>query len=205
MNKLPHATTTLNNRLGARWVLAAGVAGLVAAGALAGGLITHQMTAEAKPGNEDATALSEPAQVTPTTPARSAQQHQTTHAARPAPTPERHAAAQVCSSCGVVESVRAENHEGSGSGVGAVAGGLIGGLLGNQMGGGDGRKAMTVVGAVGGGLAGNEIEKRRNASTVYVTQVRMDDGSVRTFNRNAALSTGQRVTVNGQELRLERS
>jgi outer membrane lipoprotein SlyB len=65
------------------------------------------------------------------------------------------------------------------------------------MGGGDGKKAMTVIGAVGGGLAGHEIEKRQRATTVYQVKVRMDDGSVRTLNQATAPPVGQKVTVEG--------
>ena len=115
----------------------------------------------------------------------------------------RQEAAPVCAHCGVVESVQAQTRKGESSGVGAVAGGVIGGLIGNQMGGGNGKKAMTVVGAVGGGLAGNEIEKQRKATTVYLTQVRMDDGSLRSFTRSSQLAVGQRVRVDGQKLLLQ--
>lgn len=110
------------------------------------------------------------------------------------------AAAPVCASCGVVESVETVVHKGEGSGVGAVAGGVIGGLLGNQMGGGNGRKAMTVIGAVGGGMAGHEIEKRQKSTTHYRVTVRMDDGSRRTVERAQSVAAGTRVTVDGQKL-----
>ncbi len=35
----------------------------------------------------------------------------------------------------------------------------MGGLIGNQVGGGNGRKVATIVGAIGGGYVGNEIAK----------------------------------------------
>ncbi|AKJ31069.1 glycine zipper 2TM domain-containing protein [Caldimonas brevitalea] len=112
------------------------------------------------------------------------------------------AAAAVCRHCGVVESVRAVQHKGEGTGVGAVAGGVVGGLLGNQVGKGNGRKAMTVVGAVGGGFAGHEIEKRARSVTVYRVKVRMDDGTLRTVSHPQAPAVGQRVTVQGRTLRM---
>ena len=93
------------------------------------------------------------------------------------------APAAICKQCGVVESVRAVTHKGQGSGVGAVAGGVLGAAVGNQMGKCTGRAAMTVLGAVGGGLAGNEIEKRTKSETVYEVQVRMDDGTLRHIER----------------------
>lgn len=165
----------------ARWLLFATAAGLVTAGALAGGLLSRHFAAQAEPASARAEAAA-------TEPTRKAE------LARPAAKP-------VCASCGVVESVQAETRKGEASGVGAVAGGVIGGLIGNQMGGGNGKKAMTVVGAVGGGLAGNEIEKRQKSRTVYRTQVRMEDGSLRSFTRSEALAVGQKVRVDGQTLR----
>ncbi len=124
-----------------------------------------------------------------------------THKADPAPAPAKVAAAPVCQDCGVVESVRAVTKKGEGSGVGAVAGGVIGAALGNQVGGGNGRKAMTVIGAVGGGVAGHEIEKRAKSTTVQQVTIRMDDGSVRTLEQSSAPAIGARVQVEGGKLR----
>jgi outer membrane lipoprotein SlyB len=60
---------------------------------------------------------------------------------------------------------------------------------------------MTILGAVGGGLAGNEIEKNVRKETVYEVRVRMDDGSVRTLTQKTAPTPGTRVTVDGNALR----
>lgn len=120
--------------------------------------------------------------------------------ASPAPAPKV-AAAPVCRDCGVIESVRAVTKKGEGSGVGAVAGGVIGAALGNQVGGGNGRKAMTVIGAVGGGVAGHEIEKRAKSTTVHQVTIRMDDGSVRNLEQANAPAVGARVQVEGSKLR----
>jgi outer membrane lipoprotein SlyB len=109
--------------------------------------------------------------------------------------------AQACANCGVIESVTPVQQKGEGSGVGAVAGGVVGGALGNQMGHGNGRAAMTILGAIGGGLAGNEIEKRARSETVYQVAVRMDDGSLRTITQRTAATAGQRVTVQGQTIK----
>ena len=38
--------------------------------------------------------------------------------------------------------------------IGTIAGGVAGGVVGNQFGGGNGKTALTVLGAVGGALAG---------------------------------------------------
>lgn len=170
----------------ARWLLFAAAAGLVAAGALAGGLLSRHFTAQAEPGG---------APDMPKQPPAALRAEAAPPTSKPLPS-----AKPVCASCGVVEAVQAQTLKGEASGVGAVAGGVIGGLIGNQMGGGNGKKAMTVVGAVGGGLAGNEIEKQHKARTVYRTQVRMDDGSLRSFTRSEALAVGQKVRVDGQKL-----
>lgn len=122
-------------------------------------------------------------------------------APKAAPAAPKVAAAPVCRDCGVVESVRAITKKGEASGVGAVAGGVLGAALGNQVGGGNGRKAMTVIGAVGGGVAGHEIEKRAKSTTVHQVTVRMDDGSVRTIEQATAPQTGERVQVEGNKLR----
>ncbi len=105
-------------------------------------------------------------------------------------------AAARCEDCGVVESVRAIERKGEGSGVGAVAGGVVGGILGNQVGGGNGRKAMTVVGAGAGAYAGHELEKNMNRSVTYEIRVRMNDRSIRTSHSDHPdVGVGQRVTV----------
>jgi outer membrane lipoprotein SlyB len=102
-----------------------------------------------------------------------------------------------CTDCGVVESIRAVERKGQGSGLGAVAGGVLGGILGNQVGGGSGRTAMTVVGAGAGAYAGHEVEKNMNKAVSYQVRVRMNDGTLRTFHEAAqpALAIGQKVRV----------
>ncbi|RVU46643.1 glycine zipper 2TM domain-containing protein [Rubrivivax rivuli] len=110
--------------------------------------------------------------------------------------------ASICRNCGTVEGVRAVQREGEGSGLGAVAGGVVGAVVGNQMGGGNGKKAMTVIGAIGGGVAGHEIEKRSKASTVYQVRVRMDDGSLRSFTSATAPTPGAEVRVEGESYRV---
>jgi outer membrane lipoprotein SlyB len=106
-------------------------------------------------------------------------------------------AATACGDCGVVESIRAVETNGKGSGLGAVGGAVVGGILGNQVGRGDGRTAATVVGAGAGAYAGNEIEKNTNKSVSYQVRVRMNDGSIRTFHEQGqpALAIGQKVRV----------
>ncbi len=119
------------------------------------------------------------------------------HVVQAAPEP---VAAPVCAHCGVIESVHAVQQKGKGTGLGAVAGGVLGGALGNNMGRGNGRTAMTVLGAIGGGLAGNEVEKRARSEVIYDVRVHMDDGSTRTLALKTAPTVGSRVTVDGQTL-----
>ncbi len=107
---------------------------------------------------------------------------------------EEHAA---CVNCGVVESIRAVERRGSGTGLGAVAGGLTGLLVGNQMGRGNGRTAMTLLGGAGGAFAGNEIEKNSKRSMSYEVRVRLDNGGVRTIHEinSPSVAVGDKVRV----------
>ncbi|MFZ6750269.1 glycine zipper 2TM domain-containing protein [Undibacterium sp. Ren11W] len=131
------------------------------------------------------------------------------HAAKPAYQSDNGYAAnsapvqQICESCGVVESVRAVEHQAEqGSGLGAVAGAVLGGVLGNQVGGGNGRTLATVAGAVGGGYAGNTIEKRTHTTTTYEVRVKMENGNTRTFTPSTQPEwhAGDRVRVNDGRL-----
>ena len=74
---------------------------------------------------------------------------------------------------------------------------VSGGLLGNQVGGGTGRQIATVAGAVGGAVVGNQVEGNMKATTTYEIRVRLDDGTLRTFNQSSApqWSSGDRVRI----------
>ena len=109
--------------------------------------------------------------------------------------PSKVASATTCANCGTVESVRAVEVKGRGSGMGAVAGGLTGAVVGNQLGRGRGNTALTILGAAGGALAGNEIEKNMKKQTSYRVTVRMDDGSYRTVAQSAPASPGEKVRI----------
>ncbi|MCK9283692.1 MAG: glycine zipper 2TM domain-containing protein [Rhodocyclaceae bacterium] len=107
----------------------------------------------------------------------------------------------ACYECGVIESVRAVEVKGSGSGMGAVIGGVAGALLGNGMGQGNGRTAMTLVGGGAGAYAGNEVEKNSNRHLIWQTRVRMDSGAVRTVSTRTQpdLGVGAKVKlIDGQ-------
>ncbi len=171
--------------------------------ALAAALVVNK--SEAQPGGTEAAAKTEPAkQVSAVKPAI---KH-----ANPAPAvvAQNHKA-DACTSCGTVESVVAVERQGQVNGVavgnttiglGTVAGGVVGGLLGNQMGGGNGKTAMTVLGVAGGAVAGNAIEKNMKKVTVYQMRVRMHDGSIRTIEQPSAVQAGSRVIVEGNTLRM---
>lgn len=110
-------------------------------------------------------------------------------------------ATSACTNCGVIESVRAVQVSGQGTGLGAVAGGVTGAVVGSQFGRGDGRTALGVLGAVGGAYAGNTIERNLRSHDSYRVTVRMDDGTQRTIHqvRMPVYATGEKVRViNGQ-------
>ena len=119
--------------------------------------------------------------------------------------------APVCADCGTVQAVSAVQRQGQVNGVavgnttvglGTVAGGVLGGLLGHQMGAGNGKTAMTVLGAAGGAYAGNAVEKNMHKVTVYAVQVQMDNGSTRHFEVSNAVAVGSKVVIEGKNLRL---
>ena len=89
---------------------------------------------------------------------------------------------------------------GEGSGIGAVGGGVVGGVLGNQVGGGNGRKAMTVLGAIGGAVAGNAIEKKVKSSAHFDVRVRLADGSTRVlrYAEQPQFQPGDRIRLDSQ-------
>jgi outer membrane lipoprotein SlyB len=118
-----------------------------------------------------------------------------------------------CATCGTVESSVAVQRQGKVNGVavgnttiglGTVAGGVLGGVLGNQVGGGNGKTAMTVLGAAGGAYAGNTVEKNMKKVTVYQMRVRMNNGSIRTIEQASPVAAGSSVVVEGNTLRLAR-
>ncbi len=121
--------------------------------------------------------------------------------------------ADSCATCGTVESAVAVERQGKVNGVavgnttigiGTVAGGVLGGVLGNQVGGGNGKTAMTVLGAAGGAYAGNTVEKNMKKVTLYQMRVRMNNGSVRTIEQSTPVAAGSSVMVEGNSLRLAR-
>ncbi len=105
----------------------------------------------------------------------------------------------VCDLCGTVSEVKTEERKGQGGAVGIVGGALLGGFLGNQIGKGDGNKVATVGGALGGAAVGNEVQKQATAKKVWLSSVKMKDGSVKTVEQDAqpAWAVGDVVKIDG--------
>jgi len=103
----------------------------------------------------------------------------------------------LCDGCAVVSNAHAETRKGKASGGGAVGGAVVGGVVGHQLGGGSGKTALTVLGAVGGGVAGNEIEKNMKKYTVWVTTVTYKDGKKKKYEQasNPGLKSGDVVRI----------
>lgn len=110
----------------------------------------------------------------------------------------------ACVDCGKVSTITPRAVKGESTGVGAAIGAIVGGLAGHQVGGGNGQRIATVIGAAGGAVAGNTIEKNRNADQVFEIGVAMEDGSFRTVTvaDASALAVGTQVYVEGENLRL---
>jgi outer membrane lipoprotein SlyB len=111
-------------------------------------------------------------------------------------------AVTLCDTCGTVQTVQQEKRKGKGGMLGVAGGAVAGGLLGNQVGKGTGNTVATVGGAVAGGVIGNEIQKKVTSKKVWVTSVKMKDGSVKTFEQEAqpAWAAGNVVKVDGTTL-----
>lgn len=193
MNNMPAAlpsTPAPQRRSPAVWI---GIGALALSGVAGASYLLGRSATRTEPAPTQA-AVEAPVEAPPT-----AARHERRAPAAQADT-ETAAAKPACADCGVVESVQAVTRKGEGSGVGAVAGGVVGGLIGNQMGAGQGKTAMTVLGAVGGGFAGNEVEKHARSTTVYKVRVRTDEGTLRTFEQAQAPAIGQRVRIDGRQL-----
>ena len=81
---------------------------------------------------------------------------------------------------GTVEDVKEVTTPGEHTAMGPIAGGVAGAVIGSQIGGGNGKKVMTVLGALGGAMAGKHIEKQARGEKRWETVVRLEDGSQRT-------------------------
>jgi outer membrane lipoprotein SlyB len=110
--------------------------------------------------------------------------------------------ADSCKNCGYVDRVRQVEEEGASKWVAPVVGGAAGGLVGSLFGGGSGKTAMTVLGAVGGAYAGHKYQQSQSPGGRWEVVVRMDDGSLRTFTESSqpSVRAGERVQVVNQRL-----
>jgi outer membrane lipoprotein SlyB len=203
MNELTHPQTNKTSAAGARPLVWAAIGAIGALSlALAGLGFSKVMSRDAantatNPTTAIAVAplISAPKTLAPT--AKPATHHATPAADASAPT----RIAQANPNLGTVQSVRAVQQKGEGTGAGAVIGGVLGGVLGHQVGGGTGKDLATVGGAIGGGVLGHQIERNVRGKTIYEVTVRMDNGAVRTFTQSSASAVGARVVAEGNTLR----
>lgn len=84
---------------------------------------------------------------------------------------------------GTVTAVREVEVKGDANGVGAVGGGVAGAVLGHNI--GDHNKLVTILGAAGGALLGNQIEKQAKATKHWELTVNFDDGTSQTMKSDA--------------------
>jgi outer membrane lipoprotein SlyB len=114
--------------------------------------------------------------------------------------------AKKCSNCGRVEQIRSSEKSDWKKYAAPAGGAVVGGLVGNQFGGGSGKTALTVVGALGGALAGHKVEEKHR-DKVYEVVVKMDDGSHRTvtYESSPPVREGDRVKLRDGQLVLVES
>jgi outer membrane lipoprotein SlyB len=99
---------------------------------------------------------------------------------------------------GVVQSIQETQRTSTASNVvGTVGGAVVGGALGSLIGGGTGQTIATTVGAVGGAMAGSAVAGKAGAETVWVVNIRFDDGIDRavTVSQRPNYRPGDRVRV----------
>lgn len=108
----------------------------------------------------------------------------------------------TCADCGTVSDISSREVKGEASAAAAIAGAVIGGVVGNQVGSGSGQDAATAVGAVGGAAAASEVERQRNARTVYEVEIELANGRSRTITVAdlSGLQEGDSVRVIGDEI-----
>lgn len=96
-----------------------------------------------------------------------------------------------------VQAVREVKQPGEHTVLGPAAGGVAGAVIGSQFGHGNGRRVMTVLGALGGAMAGKHIEKQARGATRWEVEVRHDSGMQETVPSDVAPSfnPGDRVRV----------
>jgi outer membrane lipoprotein SlyB len=99
---------------------------------------------------------------------------------------------------GVVTSIQETQRTSTGTtAAGTVGGALVGGALGSLVGGGTGQTIATTVGAVGGAVAGSAIADKHGAETVWIVNIRFEDGIDRsvTVTQRPTYRPGDKVHV----------
>lgn len=108
------------------------------------------------------------------------------------------AVAEAVSGRGVVLSIQETQRTSTASNVvGTVGGAVVGGALGSLIGGGTGQTIATTVGAVGGAMAGSAVAGKAGAETVWVVNIRFEDGIDRavTVSQRPSYRPGDKVRV----------
>ena len=106
--------------------------------------------------------------------------------------------APAISGDGVVQSIQESQQTSTATNVvGTVGGALVGGALGSLVGGGTGQTIATTVGAVGGAMAGSSVAGKAGAETVWLVNIRFDDGINRrvTVTQRPNFRPGDKVRV----------
>lgn len=80
---------------------------------------------------------------------------------------------------------------------GAAIGGVAGGVVGHQFGKGNGKTAMTILGALGGAAVGSQVNSQKMVPGYAIT-LRGNDGEVITFNSQNYIPVGQVVNYRNQ-------
>ncbi len=102
------------------------------------------------------------------------------------------------SGTGVVLAIQETTEASTGASVaGAIGGAVVGAVLGGQIGGGFGQTVAATAGSIGGSMAGSSIAARASATSVWIVQIRFEDGIDRTVHVKElpAYRPGQRVRV----------
>lgn len=108
------------------------------------------------------------------------------------------AVAEGPSGLGTVLSIQETQRTATGANaVGTIGGAVVGGLLGSTIGGGTGQTIATTVGAVGGAMAGSAVAGKAGAETVWVVNIRFEDGIDRavTVSQRPSYRPGDKVRV----------
>jgi outer membrane lipoprotein SlyB len=99
---------------------------------------------------------------------------------------------------GVVQSIQETQRTSTTANVvGTIGGAVVGGLLGSTIGGGTGQTIATAAGSIGGSMAGSAVASKAGAETVWVVNIRFEDGIDRavTVSQRPNYRPGDKVRV----------